>query len=439
MCSPAATWARFSRANRGRESAATTSRGASTSTFRSSSAARTSSPGRGGLAQGTAPGHRSRRRGGCRSLSPTPSWTTAAPGGRPLRPVRDLPRSHHRARRLLLQPRRAEVFELGRSADLTRPDGERRRFLHGHVHGHRRRTHHPHCPARDHQCRAGPRGSAPRGWQLHGTHGTGASGPRRDTAARQHVFSPVGQRVGPCHRQRTAALDPAAGKRRLPRLEHGLADGPEPGNPVGPASTGSSRREGGVLLQTVRSVGSGVWYLPVHSGPPVCSASYHSPLPTQLLLNRSLFRIRGVMASIDVPMYDPRLVQPMREELTRIGFQELRTPDEVDAALATGADTALVVVNSVCGCAARNARPAATLAVRHARRPNRLLTVFAGQDADATARARSYFTGYPPSSPQMALFKSGRLVYMLERKNIEGRVAQEIAADLVAAFERYCS
>jgi len=144
------------------------------------------------------------------------------------------------------------------------------------------------------------------------------------------------------------------------------------------------------------------------------------------------------MASIDVPMYDPRLVQPMREELTRIGFQELRTPDEVDAALASGADTALVVVNSVCGCAARNARPAATLALQHARRPARLLTVFAGQDGDATARARSYFTGYPPSSPQMALFKNGQLVFMLERKNIEGRAAQEIAADLVAAFERYC-
>src|SRR3989441_9151599 len=105
------------------------------------------------------------------------------------------------------------------------------------------------------------------------------------------------------------------------------------------------------------------------------------------------------MASIDVPMYDPRLVQPMREELTQIGFQELRTPDEVDAALATDTDTALVVVNSVCGCAARNARPAATLALQHARRPARLLTVFAGQDADATARARSYFTGYLPSSP----------------------------------------
>src|SRR2546429_4500537 len=145
------------------------------------------------------------------------------------------------------------------------------------------------------------------------------------------------------------------------------------------------------------------------------------------------------MAGLNVPLYDPRLVQPMREELTRIGFQELRTPAEVDAALATAQDTTLVVVNSVCGCAARNARPAATLALQHARRPARLLTVFAGQDADATARARSYFTGYPPSSPQMALFRNGQLVFMLERKNIEGRAAPDIAADLVAAFERYCS
>src|SRR2546427_9377067 len=144
------------------------------------------------------------------------------------------------------------------------------------------------------------------------------------------------------------------------------------------------------------------------------------------------------MPRLDVPMYDPRLVQPMREELTRIGFQELRTADEVDAALAAGRDTALVVVNSVCGCAARNARPAATLALQHARRPTRLLTVFAGQDAEATERARSYFTGYPPSSPQMALFKDGALVFMLERKNIEGRPAQDIAADLTGAFEKYC-
>jgi len=144
------------------------------------------------------------------------------------------------------------------------------------------------------------------------------------------------------------------------------------------------------------------------------------------------------MASLNVPLYDPRLVQPMREELTRIGFQELRTPADVDAALAKGKDTTLVVVNSVCGCAARNARPAATLAIRHAKRPQRLLTVFAGQDADATARARSYFTGYAPSSPQMALFKDGRLVFMLERKSIEGRPAQEIAGDLTAAFDAYC-
>lgn len=144
------------------------------------------------------------------------------------------------------------------------------------------------------------------------------------------------------------------------------------------------------------------------------------------------------MSGIHVPMYDPRLVQPMRNELTRIGFQELRTPEEVDGVLGTVKDTALVVVNSVCGCAARNARPAAALALGYSKRPNRLLTVFAGQDADATARARAYFTGYAPSSPQMALFKEGKLVFMLERKNIEGRPAQDIAGDLTAAFDKYC-
>ena len=144
------------------------------------------------------------------------------------------------------------------------------------------------------------------------------------------------------------------------------------------------------------------------------------------------------MSGLNVPLYDPGLVQPMREELTRIGFQELRTTEAVDAALGRATDTTLVVVNSVCGCAARNARPAAALALRHAARPERLLTVFAGQDAEATARARSYFTGYPPSSPQIALFKDGKLVFMLERKNIEGRAAHEIAADLTAAFDRYC-
>ena len=144
------------------------------------------------------------------------------------------------------------------------------------------------------------------------------------------------------------------------------------------------------------------------------------------------------MASLNVSMYDPHLVQPMREELTRIGFEELRTPAQVDEVLGTSKDTTLVVVNSVCGCAARNARPAAALAIQHAKHPQKLLTVFAGQDGDATARARSYFTGYPPSSPQMGLFKDGRLVFMLERKDIQGRPAPEIAAELTAAFDKYC-
>ena len=144
------------------------------------------------------------------------------------------------------------------------------------------------------------------------------------------------------------------------------------------------------------------------------------------------------MASLNVSMYDPRLVQPMRDELTRIGFEELRTPEQVDAVLGTTKETTLVLVNSVCGCAARNARPAAAMAIQQEQRPAKLLTVFAGQDADATNRARSYFTGYPPSSPQMGLFKDGKLVFMLERKNIEGRPAQEIAADLKTAFEKFC-
>jgi bacilliredoxin len=144
------------------------------------------------------------------------------------------------------------------------------------------------------------------------------------------------------------------------------------------------------------------------------------------------------MAGLNTFMYDPRLVQPMRDELTQIGFEELRTAAAVDEVLGAEKAPTLVVVNSVCGCAARNARPAAALAVQHAKRPARLLTVFAGQDAEATARARSYFTGYPPSSPQMALFKDGELVYMIERRNIEGRPAADIAGDLVSAFERFC-
>src|SRR5260221_11130432 len=144
------------------------------------------------------------------------------------------------------------------------------------------------------------------------------------------------------------------------------------------------------------------------------------------------------MRNLNVPKYDPEMGRPMREELTRLGFEEMRTSEAVDAVLASERAPTLVVVNSVCGCAARNARPAAALAIQHDRRPARLVTVFAGQDADATARARSYFTGYGPSSPQIALFKDGRLVFMLERRNIESRSAEVIAADLTNAFEQDC-
>ena len=143
---------------------------------------------------------------------------------------------------------------------------------------------------------------------------------------------------------------------------------------------------------------------------------------------------------MQVMMYDERFVTPMRRELTQIGFEELRTADEVDAALKDAKGTALVVVNSVCGCSARMARPGVAAALQHAAsKPERLFTVFAGQDADATARARSYFTGYPPSSPSISLLKDGQLVYMMERWQIEGRHPQAIAADLVAAFEQHCT
>jgi putative YphP/YqiW family bacilliredoxin len=137
-------------------------------------------------------------------------------------------------------------------------------------------------------------------------------------------------------------------------------------------------------------------------------------------------------------MYDERFVTPMRQELTRLGVEEMRTPDEVDTKLHESGTT-LVVVNSVCGCAARNARPAVAAALQHAVRPDHLTTVFAGQDVDATVRARSYFTGYPPSSPQIGLLKDGELVFMLERWQIEGRSADAIANDLVEAFDRFCA
>ena len=138
-------------------------------------------------------------------------------------------------------------------------------------------------------------------------------------------------------------------------------------------------------------------------------------------------------------MYDERIVTPMRQELTRLGVEEMRTPEEVDAKLKDSKGTTLVVVNSVCGCSARMARPAVAVALQNPIKPEHLTTVFAGQDAEATDRARSYFTGYPPSSPQIALFKDGQLVFMLERWQIEGRPADEIAHDLVNAFNRYCA
>jgi len=138
-------------------------------------------------------------------------------------------------------------------------------------------------------------------------------------------------------------------------------------------------------------------------------------------------------------MYPEQFVGPMRQELTRIGFRELRSPEDVDSALKNENRTALVVVNSICGCAAGKARPAVAKALGNAARPEVLLTVFAGQDAEATNRARGYFTGYAPSSPSIALFRDGKLVYMLERRDIESRDAFAIAADLTGAFDRFCS
>jgi putative YphP/YqiW family bacilliredoxin len=138
-------------------------------------------------------------------------------------------------------------------------------------------------------------------------------------------------------------------------------------------------------------------------------------------------------------MYDDRIVQPMREELTRLGIEETRTAGEVDAVLGERKGTVLVVVNSVCGCAAGNARPAVAMALEHNAKPDRMITVFAGNDKEATARAREYFVGYRPSSPAIALFRDGELVKMLERWQIEGRTPWDLAAELTAAFDQYCT
>jgi putative YphP/YqiW family bacilliredoxin len=137
--------------------------------------------------------------------------------------------------------------------------------------------------------------------------------------------------------------------------------------------------------------------------------------------------------------YDPRLIQPFRDELTKLGFRELNTPEAVDAAVEEQVGTTLFVVNSVCGCAAGKARPGIAIALKQAAaRPDRLLTVFAGGDVEATARLRERFGGLPPSSPSMALFKEGKLVHFLPRYQIEGRTAIEIARHLAAVFEEFC-
>lgn len=136
-------------------------------------------------------------------------------------------------------------------------------------------------------------------------------------------------------------------------------------------------------------------------------------------------------------MYPPELVKPMREELTAIGFQELQSGEEVDLAV-NKPGTTLVVVNSVCGCAAANARPGARMSLDNAKKPDHLVTVFAGVDKEATDKARAHMVPFPPSSPSMALFKDGELVHMLERHHIEGRPADMIAENLKGAYNDHC-
>jgi putative YphP/YqiW family bacilliredoxin len=137
-------------------------------------------------------------------------------------------------------------------------------------------------------------------------------------------------------------------------------------------------------------------------------------------------------------MYPPELVAPMKEDLTQAGFSELHTAEEVDNVLSKEKGTTLVVVNSVCGCAAGAARPGVKLSLEGAKKPDNLATVFAGVDREATERARQYFLPYPPSSPAMGLFKDGKLVHFIERHHIEGRPAEMIAENLKMAYEEYC-
>ena len=137
--------------------------------------------------------------------------------------------------------------------------------------------------------------------------------------------------------------------------------------------------------------------------------------------------------------YSEILIKPMREDLTNVGVEETRTPEQVEDAIKNTKGTLLVVVNSVCGCAAGRARPGVAMALQNEARPDRSITVFAGADMEATATARAHFAPYPPSSPQIALFKDGQLVYMLERHQIENKFAEQIADELTRAFDRFCT
>lgn len=137
--------------------------------------------------------------------------------------------------------------------------------------------------------------------------------------------------------------------------------------------------------------------------------------------------------------YPEEFIRPMREELTRLGVEELRTPEAVESAVKDSTGTLMIVVNSVCGCAAGKARPGVALALQHDVRPDKVATVFAGGDIEATDKARSYFTGYGPSSPSIGLLKNGELVYMMERYQIEGKGPEQIADELKRAFDQCCA
>ena len=137
--------------------------------------------------------------------------------------------------------------------------------------------------------------------------------------------------------------------------------------------------------------------------------------------------------------YSELMIRPMREELTRIGVEELRTPEDVQKTIENSTGTVMVVVNSICGCAAGKARPGIARALQHSVRPDKVGTVFAGADIEATEKARSYFTGYEPSSPSIAIMKDGKIVYMMERRQIEGRDASQVASELIQAFDQHCA